>query len=340
MLLDHGAQLDHWWKHAMSAYLQHGGTFTGQDDQAQSLLCTASLKGFVTIVELLLDRHADVDGGPCEPGVYPSSLTPLMHAAYHGKPDVIALLLQRRANPSLVLNHANGHAAIDFAEMQGNEHCIELLEPLKLPALEDLVNALERGDLQLVDRWVSRGGNVNHKFAAQMPEGRAQVPLLVCAAMKGQDNCVEWLLGKRADPDLAIDGDVLSENDGQTPLMRACISGHATVIRRLLRAGAKLALRSRCPRRRLHLVPHPLDPPSPLPPLPPTLPPPPWPPPRPPPPSPPPSPPPPSPPPSTPPLPPPWRPPEGAATPPPLDRFVKVAKPISSALPSGRVRHA
>ena len=81
MLLDHGAQLDHWWKHAMSAYLQHGGTFTGQDDQAQSLLCTASLKGFVTIVELLLDRHADVDGGPCEPGVYPSSLTPLMHAA-------------------------------------------------------------------------------------------------------------------------------------------------------------------------------------------------------------------------------------------------------------------
>ena len=81
MLLDHGAQLDHGWKHAMSAYLQHGGTFTGQDDQAQSLLCTASLKGFVTIVELLLDRHADVDGGPCEPGVYPSSLTPLMHAA-------------------------------------------------------------------------------------------------------------------------------------------------------------------------------------------------------------------------------------------------------------------
>jgi ankyrin repeat protein len=145
MLLDHGAQLDHGWKHAMSAYQQHGGTFTGQDDQAQSLLCTASLKGFVTIVELLLDRHADVDGGPCEPGVYPSSLTPLMHAAYHGKPDVIELLLQRRANPSLVLNHANGSTALDLAEMQGNDHCIELLEPLRLPALEDLVNARSRG---------------------------------------------------------------------------------------------------------------------------------------------------------------------------------------------------
>ena len=78
-----------------------------------------------------------------------------------------------------------------------------------------------------------------------MPEGRAQVPLLVYAAMKGQDSVVEWLLAKRADPDAAIIGDPCpTEADGHTPLMRACLVGHSLVVRRLLRAGAKLAQRS------------------------------------------------------------------------------------------------
>ena len=45
---------------------------------------------------------------------------------------------------------------------------------------------MERSHLWVLERWVGHGGDVNHHFTAQMPEGRAQVPLLVYAAMKGQ----------------------------------------------------------------------------------------------------------------------------------------------------------
>ena len=107
------------------------------------------------------------------------------------------------------------------------------------------MTCLERADISVLETWVTRGGDVNYAFIAQMPEGRAQVPLLVYAAMKGQDAVVEWLLARGGDPDIAIAGDPTpTDADGHTPLMRACLTGHAPVVRRLLRAGAKLAQRS------------------------------------------------------------------------------------------------
>ena len=129
---------------------------------------------------------------------------------------------------------------------QGHAECIALLEPYRLPSLEELVTCLERGDIAVLERWVARGGDVGHHFTANMPEGRAQVPLLVYAAMKGQDTAVEWLLVRRANPDAYIVGDPTpTKADGHTALMRACLQGHTTVVRRLLRAGAKLAQRLR-----------------------------------------------------------------------------------------------
>ena len=125
--------------------------------------------------------------------------------------------------------------------MQDHKECIALLEPYRLPPLDELVNCLEKGETEVLEKWVTRGGSVNHHFTAQMPEGRAQVPLLVYAAMKGQDTIVEWLLIHGADPDQHITGDPQpTDADGHTPLIRACIQGHATVVRRLLRAGATL----------------------------------------------------------------------------------------------------
>ena len=252
MLLEHGAQIEHGRMHAMSAHQQHSahqhamGIVNGQDYQAVSLLCTACSKGFVAIVELLLERQADVDGGPFGPSEYFEPLTPLMQAAYHDKPEVIALLLRWRANANLVLNHPKGYTAIDFAEKQGNAQCVELLEPLTL------AHAIKTGDLLLLDRWVSCGGSVNHKIRQNLHTGNrdivegeifdvSQVPLLVYAAMKGQDSCVQWLLSKRADPNLPIDGDPNPNGDpkgdpneylglygwdGRAPLMCACSEGN------------------------------------------------------------------------------------------------------------------
>ena len=216
---------------------------TGDSEDAGSLLGAAAFKGHAEIVELLLDHHADCNGRG-ENGRLPQFLTPLMHAAYNGRDSVVALLLERKAQPNIGHDRQT-HTALDFAEMQGNEGCVALLEAYRLPSLEELVTCLERADLTVLERWVDRGGGANHHFTAQMPEGRAQVPLLVYAAMKGQDVVVDWLLARSADPDAAIVGDPsTTEADGHTPLMRACIANHAKVVRKLLRAGAKIAQRS------------------------------------------------------------------------------------------------
>ena len=266
--------------------------FGGDDTSAESsILGTAAFKGFVQIAEMLIEAGADVNGRSRDGGPAPF-LTPLMHSAYNGHDRIVKVLLDAHAHPNTG-HERQTHTALDFAEMQGHDACVGLLEPFRLPPLEDLVrvpraltrspdppdpsvpghprarwsltqrraridrrpacdnpvcpqvSCLEKADIPVLERWVERGGFVDHRFTAQMPEGRAQVPLLVYAAMKGQDPVVEWLLAKRADPDAAIVGDPMAtEADGHTPLMRACLAGHALVVRRLLRAGAKLAQRS------------------------------------------------------------------------------------------------
>jgi hypothetical protein len=212
---------------------------------------------------------ATVTAASVPPGKLPTFLTPLMHASYNGRDRVVRLLLERRAQPNIGYD-SQTHTALDFAEMQGHSDCIKLLEPYRLPSLERLVSSLECGNLALLRRWAARGGNPDYRFTAQMPHGRAQVasgpsptlvfhemigplllspciqvPLLAYAAMKGQGSVVEWLLNQRADPNcVIISGQTSPDTDGHTPLMQACLFGHATVVRRLLKAGARLAQRS------------------------------------------------------------------------------------------------
>ena len=83
------------------------------------------------------------------------------------------------------------------------------------------------------------------RFSAILPEGKAQMPLIVYSAMKGLSDSVKWLLAKGAGVDDPIKGDVAAPDlDGQTPLMRACLAGHSIVVRILLRAGASMARKS------------------------------------------------------------------------------------------------
>jgi ankyrin repeat protein len=240
LLLERGAQLE---QSLSDQAMRLGVQKSSSEEDGGTLLGTAAFNGHADVVDALLDHRADPDGRN-EAGKLPAFLTPLMHAAYNGKAPVVQLLLERKAAPNIGHDKST-NTALDFAEMQSHAECVALLEPHQLPSLEELVNCLKQGNIAVLERWVARGGAPTHRFTAQMPEGRAQVPLLVYAAMEGQVEVVDWLLARKADPDAAINGDpVPTEADGHTPLMRACMQGHAGVVRRLLRGGAKLAQRS------------------------------------------------------------------------------------------------
>ena len=60
-----------------------------------------------------------------------------MHAAYNGREEVVKLLLERSAQPNIGHDRQT-HTALDFAEMQGHARCVALLEPYRLPSLEEV----------------------------------------------------------------------------------------------------------------------------------------------------------------------------------------------------------
>ena len=285
LLLEHNAKLELPKEMNRGAVLpMMAGLHTGNgDDNQNGLLGSAAFKGFTEIAELLLNANADVNGCDME-GKLPIFLTPLMHAAYNGRSDVVKLLLERSAQPNIGHDRQT-HTALDFAEMQQHADCVTLLEPWRLPSSmsssarwkgnpllpgyaplhtshapipppssphTSLSPALSRPppfpflfQMETLEKWINRGGDVNHTFRAQMPEGQAMVPLLVYAAMKGQNDVVEWLLARKADPDAVIEGDQKPTiADGHTAMMRACMAGHHLVVRKLLRAGAKMGQRS------------------------------------------------------------------------------------------------
>jgi F-type H+-transporting ATPase subunit beta len=86
-----------------------------------SALIRAAERGDLTIVRLLLDAGANVDGAcGCAAGE-----TPLWAAVASDYPDVAALLLERGANPNT--SGPLGHSALHVAAMRGWSHLVRLL---------------------------------------------------------------------------------------------------------------------------------------------------------------------------------------------------------------------
>lgn len=80
---------------------------TGKSDQA------------VAITRLLLEHHAYIDAES------PNRSTPLMMAARYGRAEVVRLLLEEGADPTL--RNQLGLDAIDFARQVGRETIVELI---------------------------------------------------------------------------------------------------------------------------------------------------------------------------------------------------------------------
>jgi len=201
--------------------------------------------------DLLLGAGADVDARPEAPK--PKGRTALMQAAGVGDAAVVAVLLGRGAKPNLGHDEPGG-TALQHAQRAGHADVVALLEPFKLPALVDILTDIDAGDAagaaadvttSALLRWVTNGGEASHRFIARMEEGRVRLPLIVYAAMQGNDKAVATLLKFNALVDATILGEPTETNaDGQTALLRAAIGGFPTILEMLLAAGADPAHRS------------------------------------------------------------------------------------------------
>lgn len=123
----------------------------------ESVLMLAALKGYLPLVQKLVDNDADVNKTGWTPLHYaasgghaaiaqilldhsayidaesPNGTTPLMMAAMYGSPDVVKLLLAQGADRDL--KNQLGMTALDFAKQGSRKDAIELLQSaVVLPA--------------------------------------------------------------------------------------------------------------------------------------------------------------------------------------------------------------
>ena len=196
-------------------------------------LCAAAELGHVELVRLLL----------AAPGINPNlgtfrvGTTPLTAAAYKGHLEVVELLLTAR-NSNINVRQHNGATALCIAAQDNFPGIVELL--VRSGANVNL--ALDDGTSPLCAAAFMGGTEVVKRlFQAQdIQVDRTtckQVTALAYASQQGHKDIVEFLLDKKADPNIADD-------EGVAPLHFTCIHGYADIARMLLNAEADMELRA------------------------------------------------------------------------------------------------
>ena len=106
---------------AVGYFLEAGMDPNVTDEKGNTALIAAAKEGHQGIVEMLLDKGADIEGRDAKFGG-----TPLIWAAIRGQTDTVKLLLQRGADINAV-EEKNGMNAIILAAIKGNDQIIEIL---------------------------------------------------------------------------------------------------------------------------------------------------------------------------------------------------------------------
>ena len=220
---------------------------TGEGTYEGPLLKIAAELGHLDIVNLLLDRGADIEATD------DLGRRPLLSAARYGRTAVVRQLLDRGAD--LNGDDWSDQTALAEAATEGHQDVLDLLlsrgaerGPLDAVALddEDLVRELLRGGADPNHLYYGRGRLVRYAVGrgnltivrALMDHGASlhdahldDHPLLAEAAGRGQVEVVELLIGCGAD---------LHEvgRDGKTALAWAAEQGRQEVVRLLEQAGA------------------------------------------------------------------------------------------------------
>ena len=203
--------------------LEKGADVEARDNDERTALHWAAREGHTTVMQLLLEKGADVEAKDI------CGRTPLRWAAYSGHAIVVQLLLEKGAD--VEARDDNGRTALRLAARAGHEVVVQLL--------------LEKGaDVEAKDNsgrtllgWAAYGG---HAAAVQLllekgadveARDKDERTALRLAAKAGHEVVVQLLLEKGADVEA-------KDKSGRTPLGWAAYSGHATVVQLLLEKGA------------------------------------------------------------------------------------------------------
>jgi ankyrin repeat protein len=192
-----------------------------RDKDSRTLLSHATEKGHADIVAILLEKGADPHATDIK-----TDRTPLMNAAYQGDQKSVNLLLDKGVN----IDTANrtGWTALNSAADQGHIDIVQLLLERKADpnACSPLIKALNRNYSEVAQLLLKQHADPNQADA------NGCTPLNM-AAMKGHEDAVKQLLKLGADANSV-------RSSRRTALYDAAKNGHTGIIRLLLENGAHI----------------------------------------------------------------------------------------------------
>jgi ankyrin repeat protein len=202
---------------AFGLFLAAGFDVNTPNNAGYTGLMVASERGRPDIIKLLLDHKADPNAAGRD------GVTALMLAAENNQPEIVKLLLGRGADPNR--QDKNGWTAVLKAAYQGNAKCIEILashSKLELDRALLVSTLMERKDA--VKILLDSGAEVDFRAS----DGRTP---LILAAGKGNKDIVQLLLQAGADASLTDQG-------GQTAQAVAAEKGFSDIAELLRHAPA------------------------------------------------------------------------------------------------------
>ncbi|XP_071132129.1 transient receptor potential cation channel subfamily A member 1-like isoform X2 [Mytilus edulis] len=245
--------------------LERGSNVNGMNNCNQTPLSIAANNGDIQMVELLLRYKADVNV------LDKDLMTPCHRAALHNRHKIISVLMGQGADINstaidqytpLLMASSKGHletiqllisSGAQIAETEINNKTVLHLavESGHLPVIETLLkekgcfNLIEAIDLndQTILHYAAKNGNtmilntlIKHNLIVDSRDINGKTPLHI-AAENDNNNAIEILYN--ASQTELNDGD----DDGRTPLMLACQTGHYKSVKTLLTLGADISAR-------------------------------------------------------------------------------------------------
>lgn len=172
------------------------------------------------VLKLLLENGADTDQRDF------NDYTPLHLAAIRGDLPAVELLLVHGADPNATTRIDDMETPLEAAEKAGHRPIADRLGPLTVRL--DWEMAVKTGDIAELEAMLRAGQNIDAQ------DGHSQTALMR-AAHAGQSISAEWLIDHGAKLNHTA-------KFGLSALMLAVISGHQTIARRLIDAGADRSL--------------------------------------------------------------------------------------------------